>query len=247
MIGKIDHIGIAVEQLDEALEFWEKALGLKLRGIETVEAEKVRVAMLDARPSTLELLEPTTGDSTIATHLAKRGKGIHHLTLAVEDIRAVLDRLESRDVRIVGEAPRIGAGGRKVAFVHPASTGGVLLELVEERSEAGGGESSIEPGSCVLVYLRDPSEKMWGVLRRLDPSGVVVEGVDLSSFDDWVAQIERDEETIVGPSVLFLPMSRVDKVLLDRSSGPLPSMAERFRARIGRTVQEVLAESSAQG
>lgn len=246
MIDKIDHIGIAVAGLDDALGFWENALGLKLRGIERVESEKVRVAFLESGPSTIELLEPTAPDSAIARHLQKRGAGIHHLTLAVDDISEVLRRLEQHRVQIVGESPRIGAGGRKVAFVHPASTGGVLLELVEERSDrtARGEADPLEPGSCVVVYLRDPQEKLWGVLRRLDPSGLVVEAIDLSSFDDWLAEIERQEETIVGPSVLFLPMGRVEKLLLDRSSGHLPSMSDRFLARIGRSVQQVMAESA---
>ena len=78
------------------------------------------------------------------------------------------------------------------------------------------------PGSTVLLYLREPQEKLWGVLRKLDPSGVVLEGIDLASFDDWIAQIERQEESVVGPSVLFVPMGRLEKILLDRSSGSLP-------------------------
>jgi hypothetical protein len=80
------------------------------------------------------------------------------------------------------------------------------------------------------------------VLRRLDASGVVVEGIDLSSFDDWMGQIERAEDSVVGPSVLYYPMVRLEKILLDRSSGHLPSLAERFERRIGRTVQQVVAE-----
>ena len=99
----------------------------------------------------------------------------------------------------------------------------------------------IRPGSAILLYLREPQEKLWGVLHRLDASGVVVEGIDLSSFDDWVAQIERGEENVVGPSVLFVPMGRLEKMLLDRASGELPSLAQRFERRAGRTVQEVLS------
>jgi hypothetical protein len=93
---------------------------------------------------------------------------------------------------------------------------------------------------AVLAYLREPTEKLWGVLRRLDPAGVTIEGVDLASFDDWVAQVERQEDAVVGPSILFVPMARVEKVLLDRPSGNLPSLAERFERRTGRRVQDVL-------
>jgi hypothetical protein len=100
----------------------------------------------------------------------------------------------------------------------------------------------IAPGASVLLYLREPQEKMWGVLRRLDPAGVVAEGIDLASFDDWLAQIERREESVVGPSVLLIPMGRLEKILLDRSSGHLPSLAERFERRVGKTVQEVMDE-----
>ncbi|MDX1390348.1 MAG: hypothetical protein R3344_14250, partial [Acidobacteriota bacterium] len=96
------------------------------------------------------------------------------------------------------------------------------------------------PGKPVLVYLREPQEKLWGVLRRLDAAGVMVEGIDLTSFDDWVAQVESGEDNIVGPSVLFIPMTRVEKVLLDRPSGELPSLAERFQRRTGRPVEQFL-------
>jgi hypothetical protein len=126
-----------------------------------------------------------------------------------------------------------------VAFLHPKGTGGVLLELVQERARAAA-LNEFAPGAAVLVYVREPQEKLWGVLRRLDATGVVVEGIDLASFDDWIAQIEREETSVVGPSLLFLPANRLEKVVLDRSCGDLPSLAQRFARRIGRTVQEVL-------
>jgi methylmalonyl-CoA/ethylmalonyl-CoA epimerase len=244
MIRRIDHVGIAVRGLDERLRFWSEALGIEVEALETVESEQVKVAMLPVGESRLELLEATNEASAVAKHVAKRGEGIHHLTLGVADIEACLARLVERGIEVIGQAPRQGAGGSKVAFLHPRSTGGVLLELVERPGTRASERSRelIAPGSAVLLYLRDPQEKMWGVLRRLDPAGVVVEGIDLGSYDDWVAQIERAEESVVGPSVLFLPMSRVDKILLDRSSGHLPSLAERFERRVGRTVQQVIAE-----
>jgi methylmalonyl-CoA/ethylmalonyl-CoA epimerase len=241
MSAKIDHIGIAVRSLDRRLEFWRDALGLEVGGTERVESERVEVAFLNAGEARIELLEPTHEDSAIARFLERKGEGINHLTLCVDDIDAALGRLRERGVEIVGDAPRPGAGGSRVAFLHPRSCGGVLLELVERGGAEGGiSPGSVEPGSCVLAYLHDPQEKIFGVLRRLDGAGVVIEGVDLGSFDDWVAQIERSEEPAVGPSVLFVPMSRVEKLLLDRPSGDLPSLSDRFRQRTGRTIQEVL-------
>ena len=88
--------------------------------------------------------------------------------------------------------------------------------------------------------LRAFALELWGVLRRMDPAGVIVEGIDLASFDDWIAQIERGEESVVGPSLVFVPMGRVERLLLDRASGHLPSLADRFERRTGRSVQDVL-------
>lgn len=245
MITRIDHVGIAVDGLSSRLPFWSEVLGLKVEGVETVESEQVKVAFLPVDRSRVELLEPTADQSAIARHIAKRGEGMHHLTFAVDNLDEMLERMEEHGVQIIGGGARPGAGGHRVAFVHPRSTGGVLVELVEQTRDGAEawGEDLIAPGSAVLLYLRDPQEKIWGVLRRLDGSGVVVEGIDLSSFDDWVAQVERGEDSVVGPSVLYLPMVRLEKILLDRSSGHLPSLAERFERRIGRTVQQVVAEA----
>jgi methylmalonyl-CoA/ethylmalonyl-CoA epimerase len=238
MIVKVDHIGVAVRSLDSSLPLWAEALGLTLGGVETVESEQVKVAFLDAGQTRIELLEPTSEASAVAKELAKRGEGVHHLTFAVQDLPAMLERLRERDVEIIGGGPRLGAGGRAVAFLHPRSTGGVLIELVATRHRAPA--AALTPGCAVLLYLHDPQEKLWGVLRRLDATGVVIEGIDLGSFEDWMAQIEREEESVVGPSVIFVPMVRLEKILLDRSSGHLPSLAERFERRTGRTVQDVL-------
>lgn len=243
MIGKIEHIGIAVRGLEQRLTFWAHALGMEVGGIETVESEQVKVAFLPAGESRIELLEATGDASAIARHIDKRGEGIHHLALQVEDLPALVQRLRDAGVALVGKAPRPGAGGSSVAFVHPKAAGGVLIELVQAESAPRRERPEIGPGSTVLLYLRDPQEKLWGVLRRLDASGVVVEGIDLGSFDDWVAQIERGEESVVGPSVLFMPVARLEKILLDRSSGHLPSLAERFERRTGRKVQQVLGEA----
>ena len=236
MITKVDHIGIAVGTLQQRLPFWQEALALPLGGVETVDSEQVKVAFLAAGESCIELLEPTGDDSPIARHLAKRGEGIHHLTFAVSDIDALLDRLKQRGVEVVGEAPRRGAGGSAVAFIHPRSTGGVLVELVERPAAP---VDDVVPGNPVLLYLRDPSEKLWGLLRRLDGAGVVVEGLDLGSFDDWIAQLEGSDGSPLGPTVLFVPMSRVDKILLDRPSGDIPSLSARVERRSRCTVAEL--------
>jgi methylmalonyl-CoA epimerase len=240
MITKISHIGIAVGSLEKRLAFWAQALGMELGGIESVASEEVKVAMLPAGLSRVELLEPLSDDSAVAKHLSKRGEGIHHLALEVSNIEEAVERLERLGVAPIGEAPRAGAEGTRVAFLHPRDTGGVLVELVECAEARAGQETEISAGSVVLLYLRDPQEKLWGLLRRLDSAGVVIEGIDLASFDDWISQLEKNEESIVGPSVLFLPMARLEKVMLDRPSGNIPSLAERFERRTGRKVAEVL-------
>lgn len=128
---KINHLGIATKGIDEALKFWENALGLENVHTETVEDQKVRVAMLPIGESRIELLEPTSGDSPISKFLEKRGGGIHHIAVEVDNIEASLERLKNNGARLIDESPRIGAEGCLVAFVHPSSTNGVLLELVQ--------------------------------------------------------------------------------------------------------------------
>lgn len=133
---KIEHIGIATNGLDEALKFWRDALGLEVKDIETVEDQKVRVAMLPVGEPRIELLEATSEDSPITKFLQKRGPGIHHIAVRVDDIRATLTRLKAEGARLIDESPRTGAGGCLVAFVHPASTNGVLLELVQHTEDS---------------------------------------------------------------------------------------------------------------
>lgn len=129
---KIDHLGIATKGISEALKFWEDALGLENVHCEVVEEQKVRVAMLPLGESRIELLEPTADDSPISKFLEKRGGGLHHIAVEVENIDAALARLKDRGMRLIDEAPRIGAEGCLVAFVHPSSANGVLLELVQK-------------------------------------------------------------------------------------------------------------------
>ncbi len=128
---KINHLGIATNGIDEALKFWSDALGLENIHTEVVEDQKVRVAMLPIGESRVELLEPTSDDSPISKFLEKRGGGIHHIAVEVDDIEASLAKLKSQGMRLIDEKPRIGAEGCLVAFVHPAASGGVLLELVQ--------------------------------------------------------------------------------------------------------------------
>ena len=127
----INHLGIATKGIDEALQFWSDALGLENVHTEVVNDQKVRVAMLPIGETRIELLEPTSDDSPISKFLEKRGGGIHHIAVEVDDIEASLEKLRSEGMRLIDETPRIGAGGCLVAFVHPAASGGVLLELVQ--------------------------------------------------------------------------------------------------------------------
>lgn len=131
---KIEHIGIATPRIEEALEFWRDALGLELVHREEVAEQGVRVAMLPIGEPRVELLEPTHAASPVAKFLEKRGAGIHHIAVRVDDIHATLARLKAKGARLIDETPRIGAEGCLVAFIHPASAGGVLLELVEHQS-----------------------------------------------------------------------------------------------------------------
>jgi methylmalonyl-CoA epimerase len=128
--AKIDHLGIAVKSLATAKGFYEK-LGLSVSAEETVDGEQVRLVMVPVGESRLELLEPTSESSTIAKFLNKRGEGLHHVCLRVPDLASAVDRLKRDGVRLVSEEIKVGAGGHRYVFVHPVSSGGVLLELVE--------------------------------------------------------------------------------------------------------------------
>jgi methylmalonyl-CoA/ethylmalonyl-CoA epimerase len=131
MIRGIDHVGVAVKSIDEAKKFWVDTLGLKLSHIEEVPEQKVRVAILKAGATTIELLEPTSPDSPIQRFIEKRGEGLHHLTLATDKLAERLQELKSANVALIDEQPRIGAGGARIAFLHPKSAHGVLVELCE--------------------------------------------------------------------------------------------------------------------
>lgn len=131
MIKKISHIAVVVPNLEEALGFWVEVLGLPLAHMEYVPDQGVDVAFLPAGESDVELLEPVTEDSGVARFLQKRGPGMHHICFEVDDIEAMLARLKAANVPLINEEPTIGTGGKKIAFVHPKGTGGVLVELYE--------------------------------------------------------------------------------------------------------------------
>lgn len=135
MKATIDHIGIAVGDLAESLRFFRDALDLELDAPEDVPSQRVRAHFLQAGEAAVELVEPTADDSPIAKYVAKRGPGLHHIALRVDDIVAALAELKARGVRLIDEAPRPGAHGSLVAFIHPSSTHGVLVELKQAREE----------------------------------------------------------------------------------------------------------------
>jgi methylmalonyl-CoA/ethylmalonyl-CoA epimerase len=129
MKATLDHVGIAVSNLADALAFYRDALGLEIEAPELVASQNVRAHFIPTGESALELLEATADDSPIAKYVAKHGPGLHHITLRVDDIAAALGRLKERGVRLIDAAPRSGAHGSLVAFIHPSSTHGVLVEL----------------------------------------------------------------------------------------------------------------------
>jgi methylmalonyl-CoA epimerase len=131
MIKGIDHIGIAVKNIDEAKKFWVDTLGLKFSHVEDVPEQKVRVAMLEAGTTTIELLEPTAPDSPVQKFIEKRGEGLHHMTFQTDNLADRLKQLKGANIGLIDEDSRIGAGGACIAFIHPKSAHGVLIELCE--------------------------------------------------------------------------------------------------------------------
>jgi len=131
MITKIDHIGVAVKSIDEASKVYTDILGLKLEGIEIVEEQKVKTAFIPVGESEIELLEATDPSSAVAKFIEKKGEGIQHIALRVESIDKALEELKTKGIRLIDEKPRKGAGGARIAFIHPKATNGVLIELCE--------------------------------------------------------------------------------------------------------------------
>jgi len=130
-ILKIDHLGIAVSGIDEKKNFWTDALGLKMEGTQIIEEQKVKTAFLPVGESEVELLESTSDDGPIAKYIDKKGEGIQHVAFRVENIEDALTELKEKGIQLIDQTPRKGAGGAKIAFLHPKATSGVLVELCE--------------------------------------------------------------------------------------------------------------------
>ena len=130
-VKQINHVAVVVDDMEKALSFWRDALGIDLHQLREVPAEKSQVAFLPLAGSEVELVKPTTDDSGIAKYLAKRGPGMHHVCLEVDDIKEMLAQLRSRGIRLINEEPRLTDDGKKYAFIHPESTSGVLVELYQ--------------------------------------------------------------------------------------------------------------------
>ncbi|MDW7667884.1 MAG: methylmalonyl-CoA epimerase [Bacillota bacterium] len=135
MVKKVDHIGIAVKNLEDSLKFYQDTLGLELSGVEVVEEQKVRVAFLPVGDTEVELLESTDPDGPIAKFIEKKGEGIQHIAYKVENIEDAIKEMEDQGVRMIDKTPRYGAGGAKIAFCHPKSTKGVLVELCQRDND----------------------------------------------------------------------------------------------------------------
>ncbi len=131
MYKKVSHIGVAVKDLEKAKGVFE-ALGLKVEGEEVVEGQKVKVAFVPVGETRIELLEPTAPDSPVARFIEKRGEGVHHIALGVEDLESMLEAMKAKEIRLVDKKPRRGAHNALIAFLHPKSTGGLLIELCQE-------------------------------------------------------------------------------------------------------------------
>ena len=132
-VTRVDHIGIAVKDLEDEKKFYEEVLGLKSAGDEVVEEQKVRVCFFPCGDSELELLESTSPDGPIAKHIERSGEGIQHIALRVDNIENALATLKEQGVRLIDEKPRYGAGAASIAFIHPKATGGILMELSERK------------------------------------------------------------------------------------------------------------------
>lgn len=130
-VKRINHVAVVVDDMEKALAFWRDALGVELHELRDVPAEKSQVAFLPLPGSEVELVRPTSDDSGIAKYLAKRGPGMHHICLEVDDIEGMMAQLKSKEIRLINEEPRLAADGKKYAFIHPESTAGVLVELYQ--------------------------------------------------------------------------------------------------------------------
>ena len=133
MFKKIDHIGVAVKNLEESLHIFKDILGMEYSGEEEVKEQEVKVAFLPVGESEIELLESTSPEGNIAKYIEKKGEGIHHIAFEVDNLEAKLEELKKNSIRLIDKEPRYGAGGSRIAFLHPKSTNGILIELCEHK------------------------------------------------------------------------------------------------------------------
>ncbi|MBI3263572.1 MAG: methylmalonyl-CoA epimerase [Acidobacteria bacterium] len=210
MKALLDHVGIAVQNLDDALAFYRDALGLEIEAPEEVASQRVRAHFVPAGPSSLELLEATAPDSPIARYLEKRGPGLHHITLRVDDLEGALAALRARGVRLIDERPRPGAAGSMVAFIHPSSAHGVLVELkqIAARRPAGAVARRITVGDFELISLSDG-------FFRLD--GGAMFGVVPKVL--WSRQTEPDDRNRIRLGMRPLVVRGARTMLIDAGIG----------------------------
>ena len=131
-ILRVGHIGIAVKSIDSGIKIWGELLGIKFEGITEVPSQKLRIGVFNVGDVEIELLEPTSADSSVAKFIDSRGEGLHHICFKVKNIEGILSELKAKGVKLIDESPRVGALASKIAFIHPSSTGGVLIELAED-------------------------------------------------------------------------------------------------------------------
>ena len=222
MKAVLDHVGIAVENIEAALAFFRDALGLEVLPPEEVASQRVRAQTVATGPSSLELLEATAPDSPIAKFLQKRGPGLHHVTLRVDDIGAALDRLRERHVRLIDDAPRPGAEGAQVAFIHPASTNGVLVELKQAAAHGPHAERprTIQVGDIELVTVSDG-------FFYLD--GGAMFGVVPKTF--WERKAPPDDRNRIRMAMRCILVRGARRMLIDAGAGDkmTPKQAEIYR------------------
>jgi methylmalonyl-CoA epimerase len=206
----LDHVGIAVADLEASLAFFRDGLGLEVEPPEDVPSQRVRAQFLATGPSSLELLQATSPDSPIARFLAKRGPGLHHITLRVDDIRAALAQLRQRRIRLIDDEPRVGAEGARVAFIHPSSAHGVLVELKQARSRSLEGErpKTISLGDIEIVTVSDG-------FFYLD--GGAMFGVIPKTF--WETKAPPDERNRIRMAMRCLLVRGARTMLIDAGSG----------------------------
>jgi methylmalonyl-CoA epimerase len=223
----LDHVGIAVVDLEASLAFFRDGLGLQVERPEDVPSQRVRAQFLATGPSSLELLQATSPDSPIAKFLAKRGPGLHHITLRVDDIRAALDQLRQRHVRLIDDEPRLGAEGARVAFIHPSSAHGVLVELKQTAGQSLQGERprTIPLGDIEIVTVSDgffylDGGAMFGVIPKIF----------------WETKASPDERNRIRMAMRCLLVRGKRTMLIDAGSGD--KMTEK-QAEIYRLEREV--------